>query len=137
MSLVVVWVLTVLAAVVVVLTRLRLGGDTGGAGATQVPPGVLHTHTVVGGLALLTWVVYLVAAGSVEVMVGAVSLGLWWITALAGLLILVRWLPAAGRHAAAGTEDRWSRGPWLSLLAHLGMALGVGVFTLAYLTAAV
>ena len=33
--------------------------------------------------------------------------------------------------------DGWSDGPGLSLLAHLGMVVGVLVFTYAYLTAAV
>ena len=48
----------------------------------------------------------------------------------------------AGCPPGAGTPrrpwgDSWSDGPWLSLLAHLGMVVGVLVFTYAYLTAAV
>ena len=57
--------------------------------------------------------------------------------AICGLLILARWLPAKGRHVPAVTGDSWSDGPGLSLLAHIGMAVGVLVFTYAYLTAAV
>ncbi len=55
----------------------------------------------------------------------------------AGLLILGRWLPSRGRHAADATSDTWSEGPGLSVLAHVGMLVGVIVFTWAYLVAAV
>ena len=46
-------------------------------------------------------------------------------TAVAGLLILVRWLPSRGKHAAEAREDTWSEGPGLSILAHVGMLVGV------------
>lgn len=136
---VVVYVLTGLAAVVVALTRLRLGG---GGGATRVDVGSawLMAHTVLGALALVVWLVFLVSpedAPSGDPLVGVVALGLWWAVAIAGLMILVRWLPSKGRHAVAAAEDEWSSGPGLSLLAHLGMVVGVGVFTWAYLTGAV
>ena len=49
-------------------------------------------------------------------------------------MILVRWMPAGGKHASSPTEDTWSRGPGLSVLAHVGMLVGVVVFTWAYLT---
>ena len=51
--------------------------------------------------------------------------------------MLVRWLPCRGKHASEGVEDTWSEGPGLSVLAHVGMLVGVLVFTWAYLTAAV
>jgi amino acid permease len=70
-------------------------------------------------------------------VVGIIALALWWITVVAGLLILVRWLPSSGKHASSGTEDTWSEGPGLSILAHVGMLVGVCVFTYAYLTAKV
>ncbi len=132
----IVYVLTALAAVVILLTRLRLGrGDSGRVTTSQR---LLTVHTVVGVLALITWVVFLVAdddamAGS-EV-VGIVALGFWWITVWAGLLILVRWLPSRGRHASDAQHDSWSKGPWLSLLAHLGLLVAVCFFTWAYLHA--
>ena len=56
---------------------------------------------------------------------------------MAGLLILVRWLPTRGKHASDGSEDSWSDGPGLSILAHVGMLVGVCVFTWAYLTSVV
>jgi hypothetical protein len=69
--------------------------------------------------------------------VGIVALAFWWVTVVAGLLILVRWIPSRGRHASSGAQDTWSEGPGLSILAHVGMLVGVGVFTYAYLTSAV
>jgi hypothetical protein len=132
---VIVYILTALAAVVIVLTRLRLGRGDQGAGRLQMGHGLVNLHTVAGVLALVLWVVFLVAdedsaAGS-EV-VGIVALACWWLVVVAGLLILVRWLPSRGRHAADGREDTWSEGPGLSVLAHVGMLVGVCVFTWAY-----
>ena len=135
-----VYVLTALAAVVIVLTRLRLGRGTGGAGRAHVGTRLVGVHTAAGVLALLVWVVFLLAdAGSPlgSSAAGIIALALWWVVALTGLLILVRWMPSRGRHASSATVDRWSRGPWLSVLAHVGMLVGVCVFTYAYLTAAV
>ena len=132
---VVIYILTALAAVVVVLTRVRLGGDERGAGRLEVGNALLNVHTVAGTLALLCWVVYLFAEEGTPLggaLTGIVALALWWVTTLAGLLILVRWLPTRGKHATQGREDTWSEGPGLSLLAHVGMLAGVLVFTYAY-----
>lgn len=140
MSPAIVYVLTALAALVVVLTRLRLGGGRAGAGRHEVGPALLNLHTVTGGLALAAWTVFLVApedSAPGDPLVGIVALGLWWLVALAGLLILVRWLPSRGRHAAAERTDSWSQGPGLSVLAHVGMLVGVGVFTWTYLVGTV
>lgn len=131
---VIVYVLTALAAVVIVLTRLRLGRGDGGAGRLQMGRGLLNTHTVAGGLALVLWVVFLVTG---QEAVGIAALACWWIVVVAGLLILVRWLPSRGKHASEGQEDTWSEGPGLSILAHVGMLVGVLVFSWAYLTSAV
>ena len=49
----------------------------------------------------------------------------------------MRWAPVRGKHAAPPAEDSWSEGPGLSLLGHLGMVVGVVVFTYAYLVKAV
>jgi hypothetical protein len=137
---VIVYILTALAVVVVVLTRLRLRQDSGGAGAVHVGEGFVNLHTVAGSVAVVVWLLYLVADEGTALgneVVGIVALAFWWITVLAGLLILVRWLPSSGKHASSGTEDTWSEGPGLSVLAHVGMLVGVCVFTYAYLTAAV
>ncbi len=124
----VVYVLTALAAVVVVLTRLRLSKQAA-AGRHSVGAGIVNVHTVCGVLALVTWVVYLVGTND---LVGVVGLAFWWLTTLAGLLILLRWLPSRGRHATAARDDTWSEGPGLSVLAHIGMFVGVLVFTWFY-----
>jgi hypothetical protein len=137
---VIVYVLTVLAAVVIVLTRLRLGRESGGAGRLQVGTGLLNLHTVAGVVALVVWVVFLVAPENSTLggaTVGIIALAFWWVVVLAGLLILVRWLPSRGKHASQGRQDSWSDGPGLSILAHVGMLVGVLVFTWAYLTSAV
>ena len=109
----IVYVLTALAAVVVVLTRLRLGRDSG-AGRVYVGRTLLTVHTAAGALALLTWLVFLLGGDSFSDgtagIVGIAALALWWVVAVAGLLVLVRWLPTRGRHAASGTEDTWSEG---------------------------
>jgi hypothetical protein len=137
---VIVYVLTALAAVVVVLTRLRLGKDDGGAGRLEVPRVLVHVHFVAGLLALVVWLVFLVAGEDTTAggaAVGIVALAFWWVVVVVGLLILVRWLPSRGKHASGGREDSWSEGPGLSILAHVGMLVGVCVFTWAYLTSAV
>lgn len=120
-------VLTVLAAVVVVLTRVRLAKDGGdAAGRLSIPPGLLNAHTVAGALALVLWTVYLFTGTSI---VGWVGLLFWWITVAAGLLILARWMPAKGRHSSGPVMDTWGGGPGLSVLAHVGLLVGVIVFT--------
>lgn len=136
---VIVYVLTGLALVVVVLTRLRMGRGQG-AGRAYVGTLLLNMHTGSGLLAVVTWVVFLVfpedsAPG--DPLVGIIALGLWWVVTVCGLLMLVRWLPSRGRHASEGFQDSWSEGPGLSILAHVGMLVGVCVFTYTYLTSAV
>lgn len=136
--LVLVVVLTVLAAVDIALTRLRLQGEA--AGRTDGGQRLLRFHTPLGVAALVVWTVFLVAPEDSVLggpLVGVLALALWWVTSILGLLFLARWLPTSGRHASEGRTDGWSKGPWLSLLAHLGLVGGVVVFTAAYLTAAV
>ena len=91
-------VLTVLAAVVVVLTRVRLANDEGSAGRLSIPQSLLNML-------------------------------FWWVTVVAGLLILARWLPAKGRHSSGPSADTWGEGPGLSILAHVGLLVGVIIFT--------
>ncbi|GAA4697576.1 hypothetical protein [Nocardioides conyzicola] len=137
---IVVYVLTALAAVVVVLTRLRLGRGSGGAGRLSMGRGLVDVHTVAGGLALVSWVAFLVASEDTFLgssTFGILSLAFWWVTVIAGLLILVRWRRPKGRHASDGAADSWSDGPGLSILAHVGMLVGVCIFTWAYLTSVV
>ena len=67
-------------------------------------------------------------------MVGIVALFFFWLTALVGLLILMRWVPSRGKHASGTADDSWSEGPGLSVLAHVGMLVGVLVFTWYFAT---
>lgn len=136
----IVYVLTALAAVVVVLTRIRLGGGKAGAGRLQISSALLNTHTVVGLAAVMTWTVFLVTGigeGTGNAIIGICGLALFWITTVAGLMILVRWMPSRGKHSSEAVLDSWSEGPGLSVLAHVGMLVGVSVFTWAYLVSAV
>ncbi|WP_243059316.1 hypothetical protein [Nocardioides sp. SR21] len=135
---VIVYVLTALAAVVVVLTQVRLARSEGGAGRHDVGRGLVHAHTVTGVIALVLWVAFLAAPDDSALggdAIGIAAIAFWWIVVVLGLLILARWLPSRGKHSSGGHEDTWSDGPGLSILAHVGMLVGVGVFTWAYLTA--
>lgn len=123
-------VLTALAAIVVVLTRVRMAGGSGGAGRISIPDRLLDLHTVAGGLALVTWVLFLVLGLE---WLGVTGLVAWWVAVAAGLLLLARWLPAKGRHSSAPKADTWGEGPGLSILAHVGLLVGVIVFTVLFL----
>lgn len=137
---IVVWILTALAAVAIVLTRLRLRREDA-AGRFAISRRLPTLHFVAGSLAVVTWLAVLVSPEDSFLggpLFGIAAIALWWVTAICGLLILARWLPAKGRHAPERTGgDSWGDGPGLSLLAHLGMLAGVLVFTWAYLGAAV
>jgi hypothetical protein len=127
----VLWMLTALAAVVVLLTRMRLSAVDHQAGHAQIPMSVLNAHTVVGVAAIAVWVYYL-SGPSDLLALGALSA--WWLEAIIGVLILARWLPGSGRHAAPATDDSWAQGPSLSILGHVGMVLGVAFFTFCVAT---
>ena len=78
----IVYILTALAGVVVVLTRIRLGGDKAGAGRLQISKTLLNTHTIVGLAALMTWTAFLITgAGDKE---GNSLIGIAGLAALAG-----------------------------------------------------
>jgi hypothetical protein len=125
---------TVLAALIVALTWLRLRRRAGAP---------VRWHLILGVLGVVVWGTFLAAPASSTAggdLVGVVGLGFWWLVAIVGLLILARWRrPAAGgrrvgRHAGVGGPERWSQGPWLSILAHGGMVVCVAIMTWAYVT---
>jgi uncharacterized membrane protein len=124
------WMLTALAAVVVLLTRSRLVASERQAGVAESPHALLHTHTLAGVAAVATWVVWLSGAART---IGLVAIVLWWLLTVVGLLILGRWLPAHGRHATEAHDDDWAHGPGLSVLGHVGMLLGACYFTWFFL----
>ena len=121
-------VLTALAAVVVVLTRIRMTGSSAAAGRLGVPRRLVNVHTLFGVPALGLWTWFLLDDGAREA-VGYAGLLCWWVTTVAGLLLLVRWVPAHGRHAADPAADSWGEGPGLSLLGHVGLLVGSLVWT--------
>jgi hypothetical protein len=127
----VLWMLTALAAVVVLLTRMRLSAASLQPGHAQIPSAILDSHTVLGVIALAVWIYYLTSPGDV---LGLVALLVWWLEVVVGVLILARWLPGGGRHAADSTDDSWAQGPSLSILGHVGLLLGVAFFTFCVLT---
>ena len=136
----IVYVLTALAALVIVLTRVRLGGAEEGAGQFSIARSLVHTHFFAGLIAEALWVTFLIAPEDTQAggsLIGIVALFFWWVTAICGLLLLLRWLPSHGKHSNAKVGDSWSEGPGLSLLAHFGMAVAVILFTAAYLTSKV
>jgi len=132
----IVYLLTALALVVVVLTRIRLRGDDPVAGRLQTSSALLNVHTIAGLAAVATWTAFLVTGrgeGLGDSQIGILALGLFWLTTVAGIMILFRWMPARGRHSSTGVGDSWSTGPGLSILAHVGMLVGVCLFTWAYM----
>ena len=121
------YVLSALAGLVVVLTRVRLGAqDHEGAGRLSIPKGLLNTHTLFGVVGVLAWGAGLAME---EALICWGGLLLLWVTTVAGLLILLRWMPAHGRHSSGPVADSWGEGPGLSILAHVGMFVGVLLFT--------
>lgn len=127
----VLWMLTALAAVVVLLTRMRLSATGRQPGHAQIPGSILNAHTILGVTALAVWGYYLTSPSDV---VGIAALVVWWFEVVVGILILARWLPGAGRHAAPAVDDTWAEGPYLSILGHVGLLLGVIFFTYCVLT---
>ena len=130
------WFLTALGAVVVLITRGRLGGTvvdgTGhGAGRHGYSATLLRLHTVVGVITLIGWVVALIT-GRREIAL--VILAGWWLLTVIGLLLLARWLPSAGKHSEDAQSDAWGSGAGLSVLGHVGMLVGVGYFTFVAVT---
>ena len=122
--------LTALAAVVILLTRMRLSANARQSGHAQISATILNAHTVLGVTALAVWVYYLTSPSD---GLGLVALVLWWLEVIAGILILLRWIPGGGRHAAPSVDDSWATGPSLSILGHVGMLLGVAFFTFCVL----
>ena len=128
----VLWMLTALAAVVVLLTWMRMKASASRTGHAAIPQWIVTGHTLFGVAAIGVWAFYLTNPSKI---LGFGSLSLWWIEVVLGLMILLRWLPSssAGIHADDSRDDSWADGPALSMLGHIGMLLGVGFFTFVVL----
>ena len=121
------WVLTVLAAVVVVLTRVRLAKETAtAAGRISIPK---SCSTCTRSPACPRWCSGWRSWSPETTLLGWIGLLLWWVTVVAGLLVLARWMPAKGKHSSGPATDTWGEGPGLSVLAHVGLLVGVSIFT--------
>jgi hypothetical protein len=128
------YVLTALGALVVLLTRLLLRRSNAGW--------PLPVHTGAGTVAVVLWLVFLVAPEGSALggsLVGVIALAFWWLTTVAGLTLLARWLPrgSRGRRVADPHPEASTGRPWLSALGHLGMLAGVVWLTWAYAVNAV
>lgn len=127
------FVLTALAAIVIVLTRVRLSShEEDAAGRLDIPRTLVNLHTGFGVVALALWGYFLL--GDADRLIGTLGLVAWWLTAIVGLLILMRWLPARGKHAADASADSWGEGPGLSVLGHVGLVVGSVVWTVFLVT---
>ena len=128
------WFLTGLGAVVVLLTRIRLGGE-GEVGRTSgfaaYSRALVRFHTFFGVLGLGIWIGAMITDRRLLALAALVPL---WLLTVVGLLLLARWLPSGGRHADDKATDAWGEGAGLSLLGHVGMLIGVGFITFLVLT---
>jgi len=132
---VLVYAVTIIAGLIVLLTRLRWRQEKVAGKATVSSRWALW-HTVCGILGFVIWMIFLIAPGDSLLggaAMGIFGLGFWWLVVIFGLVMLTRWLPSRGRHAGDGAQDGWSGGPWLSLSAHGGMVIIAIVMTWAYL----
>jgi hypothetical protein len=102
-------------------------GEEEAAGRVDIPRALVNLHTIFGVLALALWGAYLL--GGVDKVYGYAGLACWWVTTVVGLLILLRWVPARGRHASGPAADSWGEGPGLSVLGHVGLLVGSIVWT--------
>ena len=81
---IVVWILTALAAVAVVLTRLRLSSEDA-AGRFSISRALPTAHFVAGVVALVLWIGVLLAPEDSVLggpLVGILAIAAWWITAI-------------------------------------------------------
>lgn len=134
---VLIYVLTGLATLILVFTRLRLGRTRGRTSRSSGGSGLLTIYATAGLLAVIGWVTFLVfpedsPAG--DPLVGVVALFFWWVAALVGLRLVTR-RPARGKHAAPSEGAKTGHG--LVFFAQLALVAAVAFFTWAYTTATV
>lgn len=121
------WILVALAILVLVLTPLRLRGSRGQDGMVDFSGWALNLHsiTLVIGLGLIVLRLLDIHESSFATWVAILSLV---IASLVGLSFLARWRRSGSRHAVAFGGDSWTSGPWLSMIAHIGLAIGTIAF---------
>lgn len=121
------WILVGLASVVLVLTPVRLRSARGQEGMVDFSGWVLNLHTIslFLGLALIALRLLGVHESGPATWVAIIAMA---IASLIGLSFLARWRRSGSRHAVAFGGDSWTRGPWLSQIGHIGLAIGTVVF---------
>jgi len=130
-----VYVATALVALVVLLTRLRLR-EPGPHAGRFVP----LLHVTAGIIGLVVWILFLLLPLSSPLgssLAGVVGLFFLWLVVVAGIFLMVRWLPSRGKHAGGAAGRRGPSGPAVSIVAHLGTLVLVVWLTWAYVTAIV
>lgn len=122
------WILVALGVLVLVLTPLRLRRARGQEGMTEFSSWVLNVHTAacVIGLGLIALRLLGVHESGFATWVAIIAMV---IASLIGLSFLGRWRRSGSRHAVKFDGDGWTRGPWLSQIAHIGLVLGTIAFT--------
>ena len=112
-----------LGVLVFVLTPLRLRRSKGEQGMTDFSGWVLNAHsiTLFVGLGLISLRLLDVHTSAAAAWLAIICMV---IASLIGLSFLGRWRRTGSRHSEAFQGDSWTRGPWLSQIAHIGTALG-------------
>lgn len=97
------WIVTAGGGIYLVATWLAAGGVSGrGEAATRLPVPVVFAHALVAVVGLILWIIYLVTDTRALAWVSFVLL---LVIAVAGLVMVMRWLPAfqARRAIASGS----------------------------------
>lgn len=132
---VVVYVLTGVAAGIMLWARLRFGKARGRSSRSNAVSGLVTIYAACGVLALIGWTLFLAfpedsLAG--DPLVGIVGLFFWWLGTLIGLRTVTR-RPARGKHAAPSESPAYGS----LLVAHLVLLVVVSYLTYAYTTSVV
>lgn len=130
-------VLTVIAAVVVLVTWWRLGTTRAGVGQPLV-----WAYAGAGICATAAWSLFLVLADDTPLggsLFGVIALGLWWLTGVLAVSISTRLIRVAARHNPGRHADATGRTPgrlarWIGVVAHLVLVVAICAFTYAYIT---
>lgn len=132
MAALLVYVATVLVALVVLLTWLRLRRHNAQAGFF-----VPMLHAVAGLVGLVIWTVFLVMPlGSPlgSSLAGVIGLFFLWLVVVAGIFLMLRWRPSRGKRARALRSGGVRGGAAVATLVHLGTLVLVVWLTWAYVT---
>lgn len=130
-----IWILTALCAVVVLATPVRLRREST-QGGIRIGRTVQRVHTVAGLIGVGAWAALVLWGPQVwlgDALMGVIGLAGLWIASVAGLLIMLRWLPTPGdTHRRSFTE--FVAGPLPSIVGHPAVLAATIYFCWAYVT---